>query len=423
MVRAVTHDKCGSCDAVTLRRAVELWCASRLAFNQDDFHQAERLAQEGLELFRKLDDKRGVGLALLRLGDVASRRHNHQKACLLLEESVTILRKWGFKTNLAYSLSSFAPVLSEQGKYTRACVLAEESLALFRELNHLGGVAHALCCLAKAHLLQGEYHSARIVGEEGLAIARKLGMKSIIASSLQLLGQVALHQGDGATARTLLMESLAIKRESGSRWTYAELLILLGSIVAFQRDDTQANSLFKESLAILKDLNDAEMVASVLENVAEAVLAQGSPTWSARLWGAAHSMREAIGALLPLDKHSSHKRAMIAARTQLGKDTFTVAYAEGLAMSLEQVLDAQQAVISRKQVSPAVASVTFPSGLTQREVEVLRLVAKGLTIAQIAEQLIISFHTANAHVRTIYNKLDVTSRSAATRYAIEHHLV
>ncbi len=290
-----------SAGAVTLRRAVELWCASRLAFNQDDFHQAERLAQEGLELFRKLDDKRGVGLALLRLGDVASRRHNHQKACLLLEESVTILRKWGFKTNLAYSLSSFAPVLSEQGKYTRACVLAEESLALFRELNHLGGVAHALCCLAKAHLLQGEYHSARIVGEEGLAIARKLGMKSIIASSLQLLGQVALHQGDGATARTLLMESLAIKRESGSRWTYAELLILLGSIVAFQRDDTQANSLFKESLAILKDLNDAEMVASVLENVAEAVLAQGSPTWSARLWGAAHSMREAIGALLPLD--------------------------------------------------------------------------------------------------------------------------
>ncbi len=114
---------------------------------------------------------------------------------------------------------------------------------------------------------------------------------------------------------------------------------------------------------------------------------------------------------------------MIAARTQLGKDTFTVAYAEGLAISLEQVLDAQQAVISRKQVSPAVASVTFPSGLTQREVEVLRLVAKGLTIAQIAEQLIISFHTANAHVRTIYNKLDVTSRSAATRYAIEHHLV
>ena len=285
------------------------------------------------------------------------------------------------------------------------------------------GVAHALYCSAKVHYLQGEYHSARLIAEEGLVIARKLGLKSIIASSLQILGQIALHQGNREMARVLLMESLVIKRESGSRWTYAVLLILLGSIAAFQRDEKQATSLFKEALAILKDLDDKEMLAACLEDVAEAVLAQGSPTWSARLWGAAHSMREAIGALLPLDKHSSQKRAMNAARTQHGKDAFTFAYAEGLAMSLEQVLDTQQAIILRKQGSPAVASVTLPAGLTQREDEVLRLVAKGLTIAQIAEQLIISYHTANAHVRAIYNKLDVTSRSAATHYAIEHHLV
>jgi DNA-binding NarL/FixJ family response regulator len=50
------------------------------------------------------------------------------------------------------------------------------------------------------------------------------------------------------------------------------------------------------------------------------------------------------------------------------------------------------------------------------------LVAKGLTIAQIAAQLRISFHTANAHVRSIYKKLEITSRSAAVRYALEHHL-
>ena len=68
------------------------------------------------------------------------------------------------------------------------------------------------------------------------------------------------------------------------------------------------------------------------------------------------------------------------------------------------------------------APSAYPAGLTSREVEVLCLVAQGLTIAQVAEHLIISFHTANAHVRSIYNKLEVTSRSAATRYAIEHHL-
>jgi DNA-binding NarL/FixJ family response regulator len=64
-----------------------------------------------------------------------------------------------------------------------------------------------------------------------------------------------------------------------------------------------------------------------------------------------------------------------------------------------------------------------PDGLTAREVEVLRLVAQGFTSAQIAEQLVIGLVTVNFHVRSIYSKLRVSSRSAATRYAIEHNLV
>ena len=51
--------------------------------------------------------------------------------------------------------------------------------------------------------------------------------------------------------------------------------------------------------------------------------------------------------------------------------------------------------------------------------EVLRLVAEGLTNVQIAERLIISLHTVNAHVRSIFNKLDVSTRTAATRSAME----
>jgi len=56
-------------------------------------------------------------------------------------------------------------------------------------------------------------------------------------------------------------------------------------------------------------------------------------------------------------------------------------------------------------------------------VEVLRCVAKGLTDAQIAEQLVISPRTVNTHLTSIYGKIQVSSRSAATRYAIEHQLV
>ncbi len=64
-----------------------------------------------------------------------------------------------------------------------------------------------------------------------------------------------------------------------------------------------------------------------------------------------------------------------------------------------------------------------PAGLTARQVEVLRLVAQGLTDAQVAEQLVINPRTVNFHLTSIYNKLGVSSRSAATRYAIEQHLV
>jgi DNA-binding CsgD family transcriptional regulator len=61
-------------------------------------------------------------------------------------------------------------------------------------------------------------------------------------------------------------------------------------------------------------------------------------------------------------------------------------------------------------------------GLTRREVEILRLVAAGMTNRQTAERLGLSIRTVDAHLRSIYAKLGIKSRSAATRYAVEHNL-
>jgi DNA-binding NarL/FixJ family response regulator len=55
-------------------------------------------------------------------------------------------------------------------------------------------------------------------------------------------------------------------------------------------------------------------------------------------------------------------------------------------------------------------------------VEVLRLVAQGLTDAQVAEKLVVSTRTVNSHMSSIYSKLGVSSRTAATRFALEQHL-
>lgn len=60
--------------------------------------------------------------------------------------------------------------------------------------------------------------------------------------------------------------------------------------------------------------------------------------------------------------------------------------------------------------------------LTAREGEVLQLLSMGMSNHQIAERLVLSRHTVNGHVQSIYGKLCINSRSAATRYALEHHL-
>jgi len=67
--------------------------------------------------------------------------------------------------------------------------------------------------------------------------------------------------------------------------------------------------------------------------------------------------------------------------------------------------------------------VEYSAQLTAREQEVLRLVARGLTIEQMAERLVISPRTVDTHLKLIYRKIGVSSRSAATRYAMQHHLV
>src|SRR5216683_2022066 len=151
---------------------------------------------------------------------------------------------------------------------------------------------------------------------------------------------------------------------------------------------------------------------------------------AARLWGAAEALREAIGAPIPPVYRAAYERAVAATRVSLGENTFAATWAEGRTMTPEQALAAKERAVTLAPIPPAIAPappakspVTHPAGLTKRELEVLRLLAGGMTNPQIAEHLVISLPTVSTHVTSIYNKLGVTSRSAATRYAVEHHLV
>ena len=72
---------------------------------------------------------------------------------------------------------------------------------------------------------------------------------------------------------------------------------------------------------------------------------------------------------------------------------------------------------------PLAAAEPRPGGLTPREVEVLRLIARGKTNRAIAGELDISEKTVARHVSNIFTKLDLSTRAAATAYAFTHHLV
>jgi DNA-binding NarL/FixJ family response regulator len=75
---------------------------------------------------------------------------------------------------------------------------------------------------------------------------------------------------------------------------------------------------------------------------------------------------------------------------------------------------------SKTSVTPTAA---YPDGLSEREAEVLKLIAGGKSNREIAEQLFVSARTVERHIANIYGKIDVHSRTQATAYAFGHRLV
>jgi DNA-binding NarL/FixJ family response regulator len=156
-------------------------------------------------------------------------------------------------------------------------------------------------------------------------------------------------------------------------------------------------------------------------------MGQGQPAWAAQIWGAAEKLRETIGAPLPPVESVAYKQSVATVRKLLGSQALAAAWANGRTMTLDQVL-----VVEGKRCLPQSQEIQSSQiftrhllfeGLTVREMAVLRLLAEGLSSVLIAERLVISLTTVNTHVRSIYRKLGISSRSAATRYAIDHHLL
>jgi DNA-binding CsgD family transcriptional regulator len=311
-----------------------------------------------------------------------------------------------------------------QGEYARADAFFEESLSLAREIGRPYVIGWSLYRLAEARFLsQSDSLTIHPLLDEALPLFTMVGEESGVVCCLYLSGRLALSQGDVPSARSLAEQGMALSREVGERWSTGQLLSLLGQVAARQEDLATARALYEESVALARRSGRMLAMTSGLQELAGVVAAQGEPTWAARLWSAAETMREAMGAPIPPVERADYEHALAAARAQIGEKTFAAAWEEGRSMTLEQALASQEIWTMTQHSTPRSPRPAYPDGLTAREVEVLRLVAQGMTDARVAGQLVLSPRTVQGHLRSIFNKLGVTSRSAATRYAVEHKLV
>ena len=106
-------------------------------------------------------------------------------------------------------------------------------------------------------------------------------------------------------------------------------------------------------------------------------------------------------------------------RAQLGEEAFANEFAAGHQLRLDDL----QAIPHSAPSALALPTSAPSASLTAREIEVLRLLAQDLSNPQIAERLVVSRRTVDAHLRSIYDKLGVKSRHAAIRIAGEKLLV
>jgi DNA-binding CsgD family transcriptional regulator len=237
--------------------------------------------------------------------------------------------------------------------------------------------------------------------------------------------------GDVMEAQALLEEALSRGRAMESQDDIARALYGLGNLAQRQGEPGRACTFYEEALVILKQKAEIPdrvqwVLASCLESTAEIAFVQGQSAWAVRLLAKADALRigdtyrNTIGYAQKLYQH-----IQTGAADQLGKEIFSALWTEGRNMNTEQVMAAR----SLDRVLPAAPSTPSPAnlpsppgGLTRREFEVLRLLAEGLTNAQIAERLVISPTTVNSYLSSIYSKLGVSSRLGAMRYAIDHHL-
>ncbi len=299
-----------------------------------------------------------------------------------------------------------AEIMQLQGAWDAAFEEARRASERFAQ-----GVLNARVC-GKAYYRQGEVHrlrGERSAAEESYREASRRGYEP--QPGLALL-RLAEGKGDAASSaiRRVLVEAPLPRARAALLPAYVEIMLAGGEI-------EEARGACRE-LETISEAHQSDMLRAMSAQARGALALAESDPHTALV-----ALREAWTAWQELEApyEAARVRVLVGLACRAAGDEDAAAWE----------LDAARGAFDRLGASPDVAWVdsltarpqAAAHGLTQRELQVLRLVAQGATNKSIAAELVLSERTIDRHVSNIFAKLRVSSRAAATAYAYEHDLV
>jgi predicted ATPase/DNA-binding CsgD family transcriptional regulator len=301
-----------------------------------------------------------------------------------------------------------------------------QGLADSRTLGDTWLATQALIVLGVDEADRGHFDRATPLLDQAASIARGAGDPISYAYALSHRGLFGWAGGETDAAETMIAEALAVQRTAGDALGVGDSLSFLSLIACERGDPVRALTAAAESLTVRLEMGGAQTLPWALENVALSAAATKRSTEAIRLFAAAENLRERIGSPGREPERRVYRRAKERARAAMGEAAFATALADGKALSPDEaVAEARRIVASPPPAAPPSRATTGEQifGLTERELEVLRLIVEGRSDREIGETLFISFRTAQKHVANIFLKLDVGSRTAAATAALRAGLI
>jgi non-specific serine/threonine protein kinase len=340
------------------------------------------------------------------------------------QEALTIARAAGDEYLIADLLQTRAVILLRQGQPDTALPIIEQGLGLARRLQEPNLTGRLLAVRAYATNAGGDYAAAASDAGEALQLFRRAGNQVQVGAILGNLGYNQLLEGNLDAARRHLVEAVDISRALKAHHSAVYLTFNLGLAEYLAGSHGAAEALFSDSLDLARRMGMKSHMAYALLGLALAGNGGTDSGWSAALHGGAdqaladlgHTLEPLEGRLADLDRQRL--------RAAMGAESFEAEYAAGRALGLAGALASlEREAGAAGQARSAALSGEATSVLTPRELDVLKLVAQGLSNQAIAERLVLSEHTVHRHLANILRKLNLTSRAAAAAWGARGGLI